>query len=404
VISYPEAQAIVLKHCSPLGIESRPLATARNFILAADIRTPFQLPRFDHSAVDGYAIRTDDVAAASTNNPIRLQVIDTVKTGYRAVTPVTQGCAVRIFTGAMLPEGVDGVVMVEDVEFKDEFIQLTAPLKSNKNIRRTGEEFAEGEVCLRSGSRLTPPAIGLAATLGCRNVTVYRKPRIAVIVTGSELVDLGLPLGEAQIYDSNRIALTAALCELGIDDVTAFTCPDDETSTRERIVSAFRDADIVITSGGASVGDVDYVKPAITNLGGTIHFDKVAIKPGKPTVFAEVAGNPLFGLPGNPVSALVTYLLFVRPALLKIMGDIREPFETFLATLSSAISKRSARTEFVRARKSSSGDRTIVTPCSGQESHMMGGLAAADSLIVFEGEAGSLPAGSAVCAISIGWS
>ncbi|MBL0060801.1 MAG: molybdopterin molybdotransferase MoeA [bacterium] len=404
MISFREAQAIIFEHIEQLPREERFLSNARNFFLAEELRAPFPIPRFDHSAVDGFAIRSKDIKNTTDKTPVSLRVINTVKTGQSATDAVYANCAIRIFTGATLPQAADTVVMVEDVVFENNTIRVSAAQKANKNIRRVGEEFAKDAVCLPCSTRLTPAAIGLAATLGMNRVQVHRKPRVAVLITGSELVEPGMPLSEAQIYDSNRFALVAALSELGIEQVTTHTCQDDRAAIRLQIESALREADIVITSGGASVGDVDYVKPAILELGGTIHFDKVAIKPGKPTVFATVSGKPVFGLPGNPVSALVTYLLFVMPALLKMLGDVGESNLFRSVILNGTLTKRSSRTEFVRAKLSHEGNNAIATPCIGQESHMLGGLVTANSLIVFEGEAGTLPDRNRVPVLPIQWS
>ena len=404
MISFREAQAIILEHIEQLPREERLLSDARNCFLAEELRAPFPVPRFDHSAVDGFAIKSEDIKNATDKTPVSLRVIDTVKTGQPATIAVKPNCAIRIFTGAMLPPEADAVVMVEDVEFEDDTIRVSTAQKANKNIRRIGEEFIEDAVCLPYSTRLTPAAIGLAATLGMNRVHVHRKPHVAVLITGSELVEPGLPLLDAQIYDSNQFALVAALSELGVDHIATHTCQDDQAAIRLQIESALRDADIVITSGGASVGDVDYIKPVILELGGTIYFDKVAIKPGKPTVFATVTSKPVFGLPGNPVSALVTYLLFVKPALLRMLGDVSKSNQLRSAILNGTLTKRSSRAEFVRAKLSYEGNDAIATPCVGQESHMLGGLVTTNALIVFEGDAGALPDGSRVTVLPIQWS
>ncbi len=404
MIDFREAQAIVNEMVKPLSVEVLPLSAARNCFLAEELRAPFPIPRFDHSAVDGYAVRSEDIKLATSENQITLSVIDTVKTGHRSSVSLKPGCAIRIFTGAMLPQGADTVVMVEDVACENDVIRVAVAQKANKNIRRTGEEFVKDAVCLAAHTKLGPAAIGLAATLGVEQVQVYRKPRVALLITGSELVAPGRPIEEGQIYDSNRYALTAALGELGLEDITTRTILDDQTAIQLEIEAALKNADVVITSGGASVGDVDYVKPAILALGGTIHFDKVAIKPGKPTVFSTVFGKPVFGLPGNPVSALVTYLLFVRPALLKMLGCLSEPNSLRTAMLNGTLSKRSSRTEFARARLTFDGRDEIATPCSGQESHMLGGLVSANAFIIFEGEAGSLADRSRIPILPIQWS
>lgn len=403
MISYREALSIVLSHVRPLDSETRSLLDSRNFYLAEDVRSPFPVPRFDHSAVDGFAIRAADVAASNENNLVTLNITDTIKTGNVAHRPVTPGCAVRIFTGAMLPPGADSVIMVEDVLLRSDSIKVSAPIKSNKNIRRTGEEFAKESICLHHSTKLTPAAIGLAATIGVLSLKVHRKPRVALIITGSELVEPGTPLGEAQIYDSNRFALNAALAELGIEDIHTQRSEDDRQTLVYCIENALRDADVIITSGGASVGDVDYVKPALLEVGATIQFESVAIKPGKPTVFATLGDKVIFGLPGNPVSALISFLLFAKPALLKLMGSKDESNNCCTAVLKGTLTKRTPRTEFVRAKSSLESDAKIVTPCQGQESHMLGGLVAADWLIIFDGEPRTLTDRSQVQVLPICW-
>lgn len=404
MISYSEAQAIILDQVRPISIEMRPLEKARNLYLAKNVCAPFPIPRFDHSAVDGYAIKASDVSSAHNENPVSLKVIGTVKTGDVALETLSSGTAIRIFTGAMIPPGANTVVMVEDVLLANDTIQVSSPINTDKNIRRTGEEFAKDSICLSRSTKLTPAAIGLAATLGLSHVSVYQKPRVSLVITGSELVEPGVPLSDAQIYDSNRFALTAALAELGIECILTQSIRDDEKALRLCLEQALREADVVITSGGASVGDVDYVKPALREMGATIHFDKVAIKPGKPTVFATLADKLILGLPGNPVSALVTFLLFVKPTLQKMMGRSIEAHGVQFATLDGTLTKRTPRTEFVRAKTTVNNDVTVVTPCSGQESHMLGGLVTADSLIIFDGEPRTLGDQSQVKVLPILWS
>lgn len=403
MISFNEAQNIILKHATLLPPETRLLAESRNCYLAEEVRAPFPVPRFDHSAVDGYAIRATDVTTANGDNPVSLKVIRTVKTGDIACDAVIPGCAIRIFTGAMLPRGADTVVMVEDVVLTNDSIQVSTPTKTNRNIRRTGEEFAKNSVCLPRSTKLTPAAIGLTATLGLSQVQVFRKPCVALVITGNELVEPGNPLGDAQIYDSNRFALTAALAELGIEHIVTRTSKDDKQTLQLSLEQALSEADVVITSGGASVGDVDFVKPALRAMGATILFEEVAIKPGKPTIFGTIKDKLILGLPGNPVSALVTFLLFVKPALQKMMGCAVESNIVHFASLSGTLTKRTPRTEFVRARLSHKDELSVVTPCISQESHMLGGLAMADSLIVFEGEPRILSDSSWVQVLPVLW-
>jgi molybdopterin molybdotransferase len=282
-------------------------------------------------------------------------------------------------------------------------IVLVAPAAPHKNIRRVGEEFAAGSTCLRAKQKLTPPTVALLASLGMESVRVHSAPRIALVITGSELVEPGQALGPAKIYNSNRYGIEAALADIGLSVTSLFITADHENELRDTLRNAVQQADVILTSGGVSVGDVDYVKPALLSLGATIHFDKVAIKPGKPFVFATLDEKFFFGLPGNPVSALVTYLLFVKPALVKMLGSRSFLPSHRTASLGCDVQKRNPRTEFVRGRFADDTGNTIE-PCRGQESHMLGGLASADAMIVLEGEPRMLRMGEEVEVMPISWS
>ncbi len=403
MIDYLQAQQMILERVTPRHILRLPLFAARNLSLAEDVRTPFPLPRFDHSAVDGYAIRAADTITASMLNTVTLNVTSEVRTGFAPEQSVTTGTAVKIFTGAMLPDGADTVVMLEDVQRTGSAIRLSLPVPVNKNIRRAGEEFSAGDVCMQAEQKLTPPALSLLAALGLESVPVHTAPRIALIVTGSELVEPGQSLGPAQIYNSNRYGIEAALAELGLAVSLMFISGDNENELTTALSDALKDADVVVTSGGVSVGDVDYVKPALLTLGARIHFDQVAIKPGKPFVFSTLKDKFIFGLPGNPVSALVTYLLFVKPALARMMGQRNPPPQIEHCTLACDVTKKNTRTEFVRGRFVKNTTGRVVEPCRGQESHMLGGLVSADALIILDGEPRVLAAGEEVSVMPIEW-
>jgi len=403
MLGYFEAQQAILERVRSRPVVQLPLLAARNLILAEDAHAPFPLPRFDHSAVDGYALRAADTLHASTESPAKLQVLSAVRTGSVADKEVTAGAVIQVFTGAMLPAGADTVVMVEDVERRGSEILIAAHAAPDKNIRRTGEEFSAGATCLRAGQQLTPPALSLLASLGMGHVPVHDAPRIALLITGSELIEPGLPLGPAQIYNSNRYGLESALDDMGLTVTALHVAEDHESELQKQLGEAMKRADVVLTSGGVSVGDVDFVKPALLSLGAVIHFDKVAIKPGKPFVFATLGDKFIFGMPGNPVSALVTFLLFVKPALAKMLGRAEHLPRITHASLGCDIKKRSPRTEFVRGQFRTLEPTRIVEPCRGQESHMLGGLATADVLIILDGEPRIVREGDQVQVMPINW-
>lgn len=403
MISYQEAHNRIAAAIQILPVLELPLLEAINRTLSAPLQAPFPMPRFNQSAVDGYAVRAQDVESASNESPVRLHLVSEVRTGSVPTRSIMIGEASKVYTGAMIPFGANTVIMIEDAVFKDDYLRFDAPVKLDMNIRHFGEEFMKGDVCLNPGVRMTPAAISLAASLGLTHIPVRRAPRVALIVTGNELVEPGEQLEDAQVYDSNRFGLLAALDHLRIPEVTIARCKDDIDSLTDALTRAIEFADLVITSGGASVGDVDFVKPAISELGGTIIFDSIAIKPGKPVVFANLSGKILFGLPGNPVSALVTFLLFVKPALQALEnGNYAQP-RLESALLTEDVRKKTPRTDFVRATAHDHDGKVLVSPCRGQDSHMLGGLATANSLIVFDGEPRTLPKGSNVEIVRIEW-
>ncbi|MCB9367302.1 MAG: molybdopterin molybdotransferase MoeA [Calditrichaeota bacterium] len=403
MISLAEAKGIILNSCKNSGHEVRLLADALNYHLAEELTAKFPIPRFDNSAVDGFAVQSRDTIAATTNTPAKLQIAGTVHTGEATTFSLKSGQAARIFTGASIPNGADSVVMLEDTTSESDTVNITEPIAISRNIRFSGEEFKEGAVCIPERTRMTPPAIALASSLGVTQVRVFRKPSVALVITGSELVQPGEELGSSQIYDSNRLGLMTVLAEMGISVSCAFSCKDNLGETQNALSEALNNADVVITSGGASVGDVDYVKPALTSLGGEIDIESISIKPGKPTVHAKVGTKHVFGLPGNPVAALVVFALLVRPALQVMSGGVYSEPKLISARLGATVKKRTPRTEFVRATLSTEYGELKAKPCHGQQSHMLGGLVNADCLIVCDGEPGTIRGDDIVKVILLPW-
>ena len=398
MISFEDARATILENVQTAPKTRVKLEKLLGSVLGEPVIANYDMPHFDNSAVDGYAVCLADVRDASATNMIQLPVAGEVRPGDQAPGTMPSGSAYRIFTGASVPAGADAVVMKEVCENLGDSVRIGSCPESGQHIRRRGEEFLRGKQVLPEGVRVTPAVVGLLASLGQASFMVHRKPTVAVISTGNELLKPGKNLTSGKIYDSNSFALIAALEALGIEEFLPLHCREDASETKKVLGLALDFADVIITAGGISVGDHDYVKPVLEELGVKTLFYKVAMKPGKPVFFGVSSVNKkgkrqyVFGLPGNPVSALVTFHQLVRPAILKIVGEEQNGDNSRLpehlkATLTSSLKKNPDRMEFVRAIVSMKDDQMIASPCTGQDSHMLGGLAEANALIV-------LPTGS----------
>lgn len=406
MIEYAEALERVIARSLFLPKILLPLEKSLGYVLATDVKASSPIPRFDASAVDGYAVRTQDIApiGVSEANPVMLKVDQTVRAGDSQSMKLKAFRAFRIFTGALIPSGADAVVMQERVQQEDGRIKISSPIRTGENIRRKGEEFAKGVRVLTRGTLITPPVIGLLATLGCNTVRVYRKPRVAIIVTGNELRKPTESLSAGEIYDSNSFALSAALQALGILPVLTLQVSDSKEKIRTAFERALAKADVVISVGGVSVGEYDFVKDVCNDVGIRTEFWKIAIKPGKPNFFGTKGKKLFFGLPGNPVAALLSFHLLVRPALQKMMGMQNEPTVRLSAQMKADARKKPGRAEFLRAKLGANSNGNLcVTPTQGQDSHMMGGLANADCLIYFPKDASELKSGDTVTITPLQW-
>jgi molybdopterin molybdotransferase len=316
LIEHPEAVRLVLENTHRLPAEEVPLAEAQGLALVEDLEARFDSPPFDNSAVDGYAVRSTDAEAGRTFN-----VVDEAPAGRPAARSVGEGEAIKIFTGGVIPEGSDAVVMVENTSGWGEEFELKKAASPGQNVRRSGEDVHEGDVILRAGTEVGPPEIALAATQGYGTLPVYRRPEVVVLSTGTELVEPGeRELEPGEIYDSNSFAVIAQAREIGARARRITAASDDAGVLRNAVREALETADVVVTSGGVSVGEKDLVKGTMLELGVEQIFWGVKFKPGKPLFFGVREGASVFGLPGNPVSAMVCFELFVRPALVKMMG------------------------------------------------------------------------------------
>lgn len=398
---FETAKSLILERSMTLGEEVLSFHQALGCVLAQEIISQEHIPHFDSSAVDGFAVRFED----AQNVPVTLQVLDTLQAGDSKNIFLKKNCAIKIFTGAVIPKNATSIVMKEDVDDCRSTITVKRKMKLMENIRMRGEEFSTGDVALRSGTLITPPVIGLLATLGYSTVKVFKKPRVSIVVTGNELRSVNSKLRAGQIRESNSYALQSALNPIGIEPISVMTVRDDRKRIYDAIQNAMNTSDVVITVGGVSVGDYDFVKDVFSKLGVQTQFWRVAIKPGKPMYFGVKEKKLVFGLPGNPVAALLTFYLFVRTAIEQMIGlPVREHFE-HQALLMKDIKKKAGRLEFVRAVLLRNADGTLTTtPTTGQDSHMMGGFASAQCLIQFPKESEFIKKGSKVQVELIRWS
>ena len=361
--------------------EPVPLGDAHGRVLAERVVSSVDLPPFDNSAMDGYAVRAEDVALAKPGSPVRLGLAGKVAAGEMFNGEITGHNCVRVFTGSPLPRGADAVVMQEDTRVEPgeggEILVLDSA-KPWENVRLRGEDVKRGALLAEAGAVLTVGRISLLAAAGCPSVSVGRRPVVGLLATGSELREPGQPLGPGQIYESNRIGLAALIRRAGAVPKTWPLVPDALAPTRLALTEAFNECDVVVTSGGVSVGEMDFIKKAFEQEGGAMQFWKVAIKPGRPFVFGRRGEKMFFGLPGNPVSALVTFLLLVRPALVRWQGASEVGLPLHPGVLAEPLSNPGERRHFMRVKVDA-----VRNVCSAgiQASHVLSSLAEANGLV-----------------------
>jgi len=387
-----QALALVLERLAPLEAEDVPIAAAAGRVLAEDARAAVDLPPFDSSAMDGFAVRAADT-------PGRLAVVGHSAAGSPAARVLAAGEAIAISTGAVVPAGADAIVPVERSTLTDGTVEVEAVAEGD-NKRPQGGDVRAGAPVVLAGTRLGPAQVGALAAVGAALVRCARRPRVAVLATGSELRAPGEQLRPGEIYDANTPLLCAQLASAGADVIVLDAVADDEHATRAALEAGLG-ADVLITSGGVSVGTHDLVRGVLADLGAEEVFWRVAVRPGKPVAFATRGATLVFGLPGNPVSALVGFELFVRPAVLALQGA-RAPGPVYLpGRLAAALRRNDARDELVRARARREDDGVVLEPLSGQESHMIVRAAAADALVLVPRGTGELSRGAAVSYLQI---
>lgn len=330
MLTAQQAETLILDLTHPLNAdrdrERVPLLEAQGRILAAPVTSDLDFPHWDNSAMDGYAVRFEDVCHSSAEAPVRLEIVSEIPAGTLPDRPIQSGQAARILTGSMMPPGADTVVMQEDTRRQGDRLWILTTPQSGAFVRKQGTYYQSGAVLLSAGLRLSAPEIAVLAAAQCTTIPVYRRPRVAILSTGSELVTPEQPLNPGQIVDSNQYALASLVAQAGADPWLMGIVPDEKAALQGAIAQALLQADLILSSGGVSVGDYDYVEEILTTLGGTIHIQSVAVKPGKPLTVATFPASQkasptlFFGLPGNPASALVSFWRFVLPALRKLSG------------------------------------------------------------------------------------
>ena len=392
MISVEEALSRLLEPLAALPPEQISLVDGLGRVLAEDVAARRTQPPFAVSAMDGYAVRAADLATI----PVELRVVAEVPAGAGFGGHVGAGEAARIFTGAPLPAGTDTIVIQEDTERNGDLVRVLEGAPRGHYVRREGLDFAEGDVLLRSGRRLTARDIGLLAAMNRPWLFVHRRPRIGILSTGDEIVMPGDPIGPHQIVSSNSLSLAAFVAARGGVPVSVGNAPDDPEALR-RIAAATSGVDLLVTTGGASVGEHDLVRDALVADGLELDFWQIAMRPGKPLMVGSYRGTPMVGLPGNPVSTVVCALLFLKPALDRLSGAPTETAPQSTARLGVALSKNDQRQDYLRSRLAHAADGVLeVFPFEAQDSSMMRLLAAADCLVVRPPHAPAVAAGTIV--------
>lgn len=397
MISVDEHLEDILATVHPLSPLQLGLMDAHGCVLTEDVVAPAPLPGFDNSGMDGYAVRRDDVLRASPSKPVVLPVTGDIAAGPASPLRVQPGVCVRIMTGAMMPAGADAVVPLEWTDGGIASVSISRTPEPGQHVRRAGEDVAAGDVVLAEGTYLGAAQIGLAAAVGRSRLHVRPRPRVVVVSTGSELVEAGHPLSPGRIVDANSPALTAAALEAGAIAYRVGIVPDDPRQLAATLEDQLVRADALVTSGGVSVGAYDVVKEVLSRLG-TVRFDKVAMSPGMPQGFGTIGpdSTPVFALPGNPVSALVSFEAFVRPALRTMLGSTPIERPRVRAVTSKSLSSPPGKRSFLRVTLEVRKGAYVVTPVGGSGSHLLAGMAQATALAVVPEEIERVPAGEAV--------
>ncbi len=382
MIPLEDVLSLVLGKCAAATPRPVRLAQARGLVLAEDVYAADAVPPFANTAMDGFAVRSADTASA----PVTLRVVGTIAAGSAEEIDVGPGEAARIMTGAPVPAGADAIVMVERTTSDADSVTVEINVPVGNHVRSPGEDISAGALALERGTVLSAAHLGVLANIGLSQVMVYPRPRVGVLSTGDELVGDGSPLGRGQIRDSNRVALLGLIADMGAEPVDLGLVRDDLEEIKAAMSSGAQKCDALITSGGVSVGDFDFVKAALDDLSQDMRWMQVAIRPAKPFAFGSIAGTPVFGLPGNPVSSLVSFELFARTGLRSMMGHSRPQRRPVIAVAGEDFERRpDGKTYFLRVIAEWSGEgRLTLRSAGGQGSHVLTAMARANALAIVE--------------------
>jgi len=405
MLTVPEASARILEHIAPLAIERVPLLDALGMVLAEPVRAPMTLPAWDNSAMDGYAVRGSDIDAASADHPVSLRVLETVAAGRFATQPVGDGEAIRIMTGAPIPDGADTVVRVEDTDGGTVRVLVRNARDARRNVRPRGEDFCEGDSLLDRGAPLGAAQLGVLASIGRSTVDVYRRPRVAIMGSGDELVDVDgfhEVLAGRKIVSTNGYTLQALVRDAGGEPVNLGVATDDPASLKNHLQRA-GGCDLVLTSAGVSVGEFDYTREVVQSLGAEMKFWRVRMRPGAPLGFGLLGSAPWIGLPGNPVSAMVTFELFVRPVLRRMLGHTRLFRRPVPVVLEERVTIGARLTHFLRAIVSTGNGGLVTARLTGpQGSGILTSMSRANALLVVPEDRPVVEAGETLHALPLG--
>lgn len=393
-----DALRLILDSVAPLPPRATPLFDALGLVLADRVVSPETVPPFTNSAMDGFAVRAEDCTVAGPGSPVSLEVLEDVPAGSVATDTVRPGTAIRIMTGAPLPAGADSVVPVEATTSEGRRVRIAAPVKRGANVRLAGEDLREGEELLPKGFALTPAALGILASVGLAEVPVHPRPRVAILTTGDELVAASEKPGPGQIRDSNVQTMCGQAAAFGAIPVAIPRVPDTREAVAAALERARAEADVIVTNGGISVGDYDFIKAVLAELGAREVFWKVKQKPGGPLGFWLWGGKPVFGIPGNTVAAMVCMEEYVRPALRKMTGRAKHLRPEVTATFEGDFRKSApdGKVHLIRVRARREGDRVVVSPSGPQGSGILSSMLRSNALALVPSDALALRTGDEV--------
>lgn len=385
MITIKEALNIIKDSTKNIGIEKVDLMSSLNRVLAEDIYSKDTLPPFNKSAMDGYAIKFEDTIHCNEGNEVKLNIVGTIKAGDYYTDELRHGDALKIMTGAAVPNGANAVIQIEKVSIDNDIVTITEVVKLDTNIIKMGEEIKEGDIALTKGKLIRPTEIGFLASLGYSKVEVYKKPKVAILTTGDELLSIDSPLENGKIRNSNEYSLMALCKNLDVEYISLGIVADDKYILKEKMIFALKEADIVITSGGVSAGDFDFIEDVLNEIGADTKITSVAIKPGKPITFATIDNKLIFGLPGNPLSVITTFDTFVKPAIKNVMGHDNYSDSLIKVVAGDSFKTKNDREKYVYVNIIIEDDKYVAYNLGSQCSNHLMTMSKANGIMIVPG-------------------